>query len=65
MDPVTTELFTVEEVAARFRVRPRTVYRWLRAGRMESIRTPGGQYRIPGQAVFRELESRVIEDPEV
>lgn len=59
------ELFTVEEVAARFRVRPRTVYRWLKAGRMAGIRTPGGQHRITGEAVRQEFESRVLNEPEV
>lgn len=59
------ELFTVEEVAARFRVKPRTVYRWLKAGRMSGIRTPGGQHRITGEAVRLEFESRVVNEPEV
>ena len=38
------------EVALQFRVDPRTVTRWASAGRIGSIRTPGGHRR------FRELE---------
>ena len=40
------------EVAALFRVDPKTVTRWASAGRIGSIRTPGGHRR------FRESEVR-------
>ena len=43
-------LLTPGEVALIFRVDPRTVTRWASAGRIGSIRTPGGHRR------FRELE---------
>jgi len=43
-------LLTPGEVALKFRVDPRTVTRWASAGRIGSIRTPGGHRR------FRELE---------
>ena len=33
------------EVAALFRVDPKTVTRWVLAGRIKSIRTPGGHHR--------------------
>lgn len=62
-EQVAVEMFTVEEVAAKFRVRPRTVYRWLKEGRMAGIKTPGGQHRIPGEVVLREFESRVVNEP--
>lgn len=45
-------LFTPGEVAALFRVDPKTVTRWAAAGRIASIRTPGGHRR------FRESEVR-------
>ena len=45
-------LLTPGEVAARFRVDPKTVTRWASAGRIGSIRTPGGHRR------FRESEVR-------
>ena len=43
-------LLTPGEVAAMFRVDPKTVTRWASAGRIGSIRTPGGHRR------FRESE---------
>jgi excisionase family DNA binding protein len=57
--PITTEqgarterLLTPGEVAGLFRVDPKTVTRWASAGRLGSIRTPGGHRR------FRESEVR-------
>jgi excisionase family DNA binding protein len=43
-------LLTPGEVALMFRVDPKTVTRWASAGRIGSIRTPGGHRR------FRESE---------
>lgn len=45
-------LLTPGEVALMFRVDPKTVTRWASAGRIGSIRTPGGHRR------FRETEVR-------
>lgn len=45
-------LLTPGEVASLFRVDPKTVTRWASAGRIGSIRTPGGHRR------FRESEVR-------
>ncbi|MFL6077944.1 MAG: BldC family transcriptional regulator [Mycobacteriales bacterium] len=47
-------LLTPGEVAALFRVDPKTVTRWAAAGRISSIRTPGGHRR------FRESEVRQL-----
>jgi len=47
-------LLTPGEVAAMFRVDPKTVTRWAAAGRISSIRTPGGHRR------FREDEVRAL-----
>lgn len=47
-------LLTPGEVAALFRVDPKTVTRWASAGRIGSIRTPGGHRR------FRESEVRSL-----
>lgn len=47
-------LLTPGEVAAMFRVDPKTVTRWASAGRIGSIRTPGGHRR------FRESEVRAL-----
>lgn len=43
-------LLTPAEVAAMFRVDPKTVTRWAKAGRLTSIRTLGGHRR------YREAE---------
>jgi excisionase family DNA binding protein len=40
-------LLTPAEVAALFRVDPKTVTRWAKAGRIECIRTRGGHRRYP------------------
>ncbi|MGW4425877.1 helix-turn-helix domain-containing protein [Streptosporangium sp. NPDC004631] len=44
-------LYTREEVAAAYRVSPRTVTRWAAEGRVESTRTPGGHYRFPESVI--------------
>lgn len=47
-------LLTPGEVAQMFRVDPKTVTRWASAGRIGSIRTPGGHRR------FRESEVKAL-----
>ncbi len=54
MDGTTERLLTPGEVAALFRVDPKTVTRWAASGRISSIRTPGGHRR------FRESEVREL-----
>ena len=39
------DLLTPAEVARVFRVDPKTVTRWARAGRLPSMKTPGGHRR--------------------
>lgn len=39
------DLMTPAEVAAAFHVDPKTVTRWAVAGRLRSVRTPGGHRR--------------------
>ena len=51
--PIESEkLLTPSEVAALFRVDPKTVTRWAKAGKLTSIRTLGGHRR------YRESEVR-------
>jgi excisionase family DNA binding protein len=50
-------LLTPAEVAALFRVDPKTVTRWAKAGKLSSIRTLGGHRRYREQEV-RELLDR-------
>ncbi|GAA4285971.1 BldC family transcriptional regulator [Georgenia daeguensis] len=42
----TEQLLTPSEVAAKFRVDPKTVTRWANAGKLSSIRTLGGHRRF-------------------
>jgi excisionase family DNA binding protein len=59
-DPMTSRtvdaeaLLTPAEVAALFRVDPKTVTRWAKAGKLTSIRTLGGHRR------YREAEVRQL-----
>lgn len=43
--PQNQDLMTPAEVAAFYRVDPRTVRRWAKAGKLSSARTPGGHRR--------------------
>ena len=45
---------TAREVAALFRVDPKSVARWARQGKLTAIRTPGGQLR------FRRADVRAL-----
>ena len=45
-EPTGEELLTPAEVAAMFRVNPKTVTRWARAGKISAIRTLGGHRRF-------------------
>lgn len=52
-------LLTPAEVADQLRVHPKTVSRWARAGRVQSIRTPGGHYRLRESDVDALYESEL------
>ena len=52
----TEQLLTPSEVATLFRVDPKTVTRWAKAGKLTSIRTLGGHRR------YRESEVRSLLD---
>lgn len=56
MSTAPEQLLTPAEVAALFRVDPKTVTRWANAGRLTSVRTLGGHRR------FREAEVRALLD---
>lgn len=49
-------LLTPAEVAAMFRVDPKTVTRWAQAGKLTAIRTLGGHRRYREEEVRRLLE---------
>lgn len=56
-------LLTPGEVAALFRVDPKTVTRWASAGRIGSIRTPGGHRRFREEEVHALLASLTTAAP--
>ncbi|MCI0634854.1 MAG: BldC family transcriptional regulator [Actinobacteria bacterium] len=49
-------LLTPSEVAALFRVNPKTVTRWARAGKLTAIRTLGGHRRFRASEIRKCLE---------
>jgi excisionase family DNA binding protein len=49
------ELLTPSEVAAMFRVNPKTVTRWHRTGKVSAIRTLGGHRRFRASEIKRLL----------
>jgi len=55
--PESEQLLTPSEVAALFRVDPKTVTRWAKAGKLASIRTLGGHRRYRASEVYALLES--------
>ena len=50
------ELLTPAEVAAMFRVDPKTVTRWAQAGKLSFVRTLGGHRRFRAAEIRRSLE---------
>jgi excisionase family DNA binding protein len=50
------ELLTPAEVAIMFRVNPKTVTRWARAGKISAVRTLGGHRRFRAAEIRRFLE---------
>jgi excisionase family DNA binding protein len=57
-------LLTPAEVAALFRVDPKTVTRWAKAGKLTSIRTLGGHRRYRAEEVRKFLEGTGTAQPE-
>jgi len=55
--PETEHLLTPAEVAALFRVDPKTVTRWAKAGKLTSIRTLGGHRRYRSSEVHALLDA--------
>ena len=55
-NPDQDALLTPSEVAAMFRVNPKTVTRWARAGKISAIRTLGGHRRFRAAEIRRFLE---------
>lgn len=58
--PSRGRLLTPSEVAALFRVDPKTVTRWAKAGRLDSVRTPGGHHRFWEEQILAMVEAGQI-----
>jgi excisionase family DNA binding protein len=58
------ELLTPSEVAKLFRVDPKTVTRWAKAGKLSSIRTLGGHRRYRAGEVRELLDAQRTETDE-
>jgi excisionase family DNA binding protein len=60
-------LLTVPEVAEWARVHPKTVYRWIRDGKLEAIQFGPRTFRVPEDAIHKFLHktgySKVPEQP--
>ena len=56
--PETERLMTSAEVAALYRVDPKSVTRWVKEGRLTSVRTPGGHHRFREDVVRALLEGQ-------
>ncbi len=50
------------EVARMFRVDPKTVTRWAAAGKLASIKTPGGHLRLRREDVLKLLQEAIDGD---
>lgn len=56
-------LLTPAEVAAVFRVDPKTVTRWAKSGKLTSIRTVGGHRRYRESEILAVLNGEVTPGP--
>lgn len=57
--PTDEQLLKPVEVARLFRVDPKTVSRWAKAGKLRSIRTPGGFHRFASSEVHALLNAEL------
>ena len=57
------QLLTPSEVAKLFRVDPKTVTRWAKAGKLSSIRTLGGHRRYRAEEIHRLLDGQMDGQP--
>ena len=60
---MTEKLLTPGEVAELFKVNPKTVTRWARAGKITAIRTLGGHRRFRVEEIRSLFEGELIDEP--
>jgi predicted site-specific integrase-resolvase len=58
------ELLMPSQVVRRFRVDPKTITHWSRAGKLDPITTPGGHRRFRASDIRRCLHEGAAEPPE-
>jgi len=51
---------TAEQVAQRLEVTAEAARNWARTGKIQAIKTPGGQYRFPVEAIEAIEQSAVV-----
>ena len=56
------QLLTPSEVAALFRVDPKTVSRWAATGKLSAVRTLGGHRRFRADEVYGLLQGQPVGD---
>lgn len=61
--PEAPRLLRASQVAALFGVHPKTVYAWIKAGKLDEIRTPLGGIRIATEQVMALLKPSPKEPP--
>ena len=61
---MTDELLTVKEVAARLKLNPQTVRRWIRSGRLHGQKISARGWRIKSEEMALTRLTRVHPDPE-
>lgn len=61
-NPVPSPLLTPSEVAAMFRVDPKTVTRWAQAGKLPSFKTLGGHRRYKASDVAALMNGEISFD---
>jgi excisionase family DNA binding protein len=59
----TDRSFLIDEAARMIGVSRRTVYYWIREGRLETIRSRGGSQRVLQSSIERLRRERRIADP--
>jgi excisionase family DNA binding protein len=50
---MTDELVTIDEASTIVKVSRRTIYNWLKLGRLRCLRTAGGNVRIYADSLYR------------
>ena len=59
---ISKDFLTTGEVAVLFSVSPDTALRWARNGKIPSIRTPGGHYRIYRTQLLSLISEKISHD---